>query len=70
MNTEPLGPWASGLWTLASMLVIAALAPLMDGMTQMLGINEWHSNERMNTTYNITQNRKCAKMISARSTRP
>ncbi len=36
MNTEPLGAWASGLWTLASMLVIVALAPLMDGMLRKL----------------------------------
>ena len=36
MNTEPLGPWASGLWALASMLVIEALAPLMDGMLRKL----------------------------------
>ncbi len=36
MNTEPLGPWASGLWALASMLVIVALAPLMDGMLRKL----------------------------------
>lgn len=36
MNTEPLGPLASGLWTLASMLLIAALAPLMDGMLRKL----------------------------------
>ena len=36
MNTEPLGPWTSGLWAMASMLVIAALAPLMDGMIRKL----------------------------------
>jgi len=36
MSGEQLGPWAAALWTLAGMLVIAALAPLMEGLIRKL----------------------------------
>lgn len=36
MSGAQLGPWAAGLWTLASMLLIAALAPLMEGLIRKL----------------------------------
>lgn len=36
MSGGQFGPWAAGLWTLASMLLIAALAPLMEGLIRKL----------------------------------